>query len=502
MATTNPAHIPDNYLVLRAGQFDTAHGGGPDGLSRFFSDVATSKPEHILIHFHGGLVSRQSGEASAADLNGAYQEAGTRPLFIIWETGWEEIVEQTLPSVFQEDIFKRILRRVTQFVRGKLDKTLGGEGSKGVSELPLKLESNVQDSINAARAGTNELFSDLSLGQLPDGTALTPEETQLIQQTVEQDELLRDQLQEIANTRQQPSEAASRGITAQGSAKTKMDPAVLDEIAPVQEGAKGIVSMVMLGKHVVVIVASVIARFVKHQDHGPYLTIMEEIMREFYVRNAGKFLWDGMKKEVNEAFDFAESCGAAALVKHLEEMWTSGVKPHVTLVGHSAGSIYISRLLKEFGSKLPDDFKTDVIFIAPACTFAVFADAVKFAGKRITGLRIFGMDDALERGDPIAGPLYPASLLYFVSGVLEDQRDMPLLGMERYYNAPYVGAGFEDIAYVRAFDYLKRDRAFAWAMVNEGPGANCDMTSHGGWTKAAATRESVLTIVRDGFGYA
>jgi hypothetical protein len=33
---------------------------------------------------------------------------------------------------------------------------------------------------------------------------------------------------------------------------------------------------------------------------------------------------------------------------------------------------------------------------------------------------------------PIAGPLFPSSLLYFVSGVLEDHRDEPLVGMERY----------------------------------------------------------------------
>ncbi len=501
MAAYTSLLAPNNYLVLRAGQFDKKHGGGPEGLSKFFSDLGTSKPKHVVIHFHGGLVSRQSGEDSAADLSPKYEESGARPLFIIWETGWQEIVDQNLPSIFQEDIFKRILRRVTQFVRAKLDKTLGGAQAKAVSDLPLKLEDQIRASIEAARAGKSALFPDLALDQLPDDTALTPEENQQIQRTIESDVLLQDELQEIANTRQQPSDAASRSITAQGSAKTLMDPGVLDEITPVKEGAKGIVSMVMLGKHVIVIVASVIARFVKHRDHGAYLTIMEEIMREFYVRNAGKFLWDGMKKEVDQAFGFAEGCGGTALVKHLNDMWAGGVKPRITLVGHSAGSIYMSRLLKEVDAKLPPDFKTDVIFVAPACTFGVFADAVKVAGKRITGLRVFGMGNALELKDPIAGPLYPASLLYFVSGVLEDQRDMPLLGMERYYRAPYVGAGFDDITYVRAFDYLKRNDAFCWSEVSGGGGANCDMTSHGGWTRAPAIRESVLYIVREGYGY-
>jgi hypothetical protein len=469
-------------------------------LANFFSSLATSQPKHLVIHFHGGLVNRKSGEESAAEMNPKYMQAGAQPLFVIWETGWEEIVDQNLPRIFQEEIFKRLVRRVTQFVRGKLDKTLGDAQSKAVSDLPLKREDQIRDSIEADRIGKGGLFSDLPLSQIPSETALTKDETDQIEEAIKNDSQLEEQLQEIANTRQPTPVAASRGITSQASTETYMDPEVLDEIAPVKEGAKGIISMAVLAKHVVVIVAKVIARFVKHRDHGAYLTIMEEVMREFYVRNAGKFLWDGMKEEVSEAFGSADAYGGTALVKCLSDMWSSGLKPRVTLVGHSAGSIYISRLLKEL-DKLPADFKVDVVFVAPACTFAVFADAVKNAGDRINGMRVFGMGNAIELKDAIAGPLYPASLLYFVSGVLEDDSDMPLLGMERYYSAPYVGKDFDTIALVEAFDYLKRKNAFCWSQVSGDSGTNCDMTSHGGWTKADATRESVLYIVREGYAY-
>jgi len=433
-------------------------------------------------------------------MNPKYVQAGAEPLFVIWETGWEEIVDQNLPGIFKEEIFKRLGRRVTQFVRGKLDKTLGDGQSKAISDLPLKREDQIRDSIEAERSGKSGLFSDLALDQIPSEMALSKDETNQIEEAIKNDSQLEEQLQEIANTRQPSPAAASRGITAQASTHTYMDPEVLDEIVPVKEGAKGFISMAMLAKHVVVIVAAVIARFVKYRDHGPYLTIMEEVMREFYVRNAGKFLWDGMKEEVNEAFGFGDSYGGTLLVKYLNEMWSAGLKPRVTLVGHSAGSIYISRLLKEL-DKLPPDFKADVIFVAPACTFVALADAVKVAGKRIDGMRVFGMGNAIELKDAIVGPLYPASLLYFVSGVIEDERDMPLVGMERYYKAPYVGAGFDALAFVEAFDYLKRKNAFCWSQVSGDNGTNCDMTSHGGWTKADATRESVLYIVREGYGY-
>ena len=43
--------------------------------------------------------------------------------------------------------------------------------------------------------------------------------------------------------------------------------------------------------------------------------------------------------------------------------------------------------------------------------------------------------------------LYPSSLLYFISGVLEPQADCPLAGMTRYYSLepPYTGAMFSAI---------------------------------------------------------
>ena len=59
-------------------------------------------------------------------------------------------------------------------------------------------------------------------------------------------------------------------------------------------------STIQLGKHIVFIVGGVIWRFVKRRDHGPYLTIVEEIMREFYVRAIGRFAWTGMKDSIEQ----------------------------------------------------------------------------------------------------------------------------------------------------------------------------------------------------------
>ncbi|PYU36972.1 MAG: hypothetical protein DMG54_35245, partial [Acidobacteria bacterium] len=89
----------------------------------------------------------------------------------------------------------------------------------------------------------------------------------------------------------------------------------------------------------------------------------------------------------------------------------------------------------------------------------------------------------------------------FVSGLLEDEADTPILGMQRFYTLPVYATGFSDIAAVKAFAPLNLLLAFAWSDVTQGPNANCDMHSHGGWIQdAPATLASMLdTIGPSGF---
>ena len=45
---------------------------------------------------------------------------------------------------------------------------------------------------------------------------------------------------------------------------------------------------------------------------------------------------------------------------------------------------------------------------------------------------MFTMGDGYEKKDHLLGQLYPRSLLYFISGVLEKDPDVPILGMQRF----------------------------------------------------------------------
>jgi hypothetical protein len=482
-------------LVLSAGRFDKDHGSTAETFNGFVSQLQAAPPERLVLYFHGGLVDLESGLAGAKALEPKFQETGATPIFVIWQSGWDEIVEKNLPAIFNEGIFKRIRRRVTQAVKGKIDKTTADGAAKAVGGLPLMRDDKIQAELAKAEAG-QPLFGDHIPRDIPE---LTAAEEDHIRRTVQGDVQLQVMAAEIANGRVQSTAATSKGITAQGSTTTLMSPEVLDEIAPVRPGAKSVLSMALLAKHVIFVVAAVISRFRNNRDHGAYLTIVEEILREFYVRNVGKFLWDGMKKEIDQAFDLAPGCGGTALIDGLRGLSANGVKPKITLVGHSAGAIYVARLLSEIEkAKLPPEVKFDVILIAPACTFKVFRQMLQAAGDRIAGLRLFGMGDEREKNNALVPIVYPSSLLYFVSGVIEDEPDMPLLGMQRYYAAPYDVQDFEDLTYVRAFQHLGLQHAYAWADANGHDGANCDMTSHGGWVGAPQTLASVLYAIKKG----
>ena len=80
-------------------------------------------------------------------------------------------------------------------------------------------------------------------------------------------------------------------------------------------------------------------------------------------------------------------------------------------------------------------------FLAPAVRIDEFADALQRGAPFVSAFRMFTMKDELERKDAVLGPgtaaIYPCSLLYVISGVLEDERaeafpDAPIVGMQRF----------------------------------------------------------------------
>jgi hypothetical protein len=309
-----------NCLFVRNGQFDGEEGSNAAQLAQIFAAYKASGRTKLVLYFHGGLVDKTSAMQAAALLTPAYEAANAFPVFIIWETGWAEVIDQNLPKIFGEGIFQRLVARVSQFVKGKLSKASEAGATKDAGDLPLDKLQDIENELKAS-AVDGSLFSELDFAALQPSDELTDTEAAQIRAQIEKDLRLQQHVEEISNGRDEdPSTGtATRAATGtESTTTTLMDSEIVDEIAPSQEGKKGLISMVMLGKHVVAITASVIKRLSHKRDHGVYLTVVEEIMRELYVRAAGKFFWDHMKQSVEGAFDAGDATVGRALIKELQ----------------------------------------------------------------------------------------------------------------------------------------------------------------------------------------
>jgi hypothetical protein len=483
-------------------------------LDAIFQQIEVSSKSTLVVHFHGGLVGLESGISGANWLKTVYSDSNTTPLFFIWESGWDEIIAQQVQQITAEKIFQQLLMRVTQFAKAKLDQlsTSQGIAAKGIGLLHPDPDLKVFDELDkATSANPSEPFATVDSSAVPPGEELTPTELTQFQDAIKNDPVIQIEAAAIAQSLESPITIAglsAKGIGVRASRHTLMSPAVLDDMRSPVDGSKGIFSLsaVRIIAGAVKILIRVVERFSRRRDHGLYRTVLEEIMREYYVSNAGKFLWDGMKKATVDAFGPDPLVyGGTAFLKALSDLDAKGKLPQrLILVGHSAGAIYIANLLQQAQTVLSAHIQFDLIFIAPAVTFQLLNQTLTACSTRVRRMRIFGMDDRREIANalvPAVPFLYPASLLYFVSGILEDEADKPLLGMQRFYSgvSPYDSAGTPDVVGLTQLPELTKPYAENWARSNFGQGCATDQATHGGLEQAPILMVSVQNIVQKGF---
>jgi hypothetical protein len=485
-----------HYLDLRSGRFDKTNR---EDLRPLFDTFALSPyKDRLVVHFHGGLVSESAGLGTAQRLLPVYEAAQAYPVFFVWQSQWYETIRNNVADIFREDIFQKLLKKVLQFAVGKIDQQTGGRGL----QLELAPEGEVDAQLAKLKAGEDP-FDSRDPHILGPDARLEANEEQQFRRALESDGRLRELVGAISQSDAVMERSA--GAT-RVSTKTLMDPSVVNEIrSDTTSSARALpVGTLRIVQGAVQVLIKVISRFSKHRDHGIYDTVFEEVLREFYIGNAGQLIWSEMKQDTARAFQPDPAAyGGTAFLAELGERWRSGLRPKITLVGHSTGAIYICHLL-ENSAALPPDIQFGVVLLAPAANFKLLNSTLQNSSNRIMGIRVFGMKDDLEFHDGLIRQLpgvYPSSLLYFVSGVLENEADVPIVGMQRFYSGrvPYVGADFADIQ--SSMDYFARSSrpAFVWAECRGDPGFNCLAHDHADFTHDPATMGSVKQIIRADF---
>lgn len=256
-------------------------------------------------------------------------------------------------------------------------------------------------------------------------------------------------------------------------------------------------------------------------DHGSPETDFEELIRQYNLL-ASATAWGNMKQSICDGFTMTPGDPAAAhYVRLLIGAINADARPlRIILVAHSAGSIYVSRFLEHYHAAIRNATGSraaaqsfDVVLWAPAVSFGRFNTTLQNDGPLIRNLRIFGLADTWELADellvptkiPIIAHIYRHSLLYIVSGAFEKTSEMPLLGMQRYWErSQYANATrFPQIAAVKQQVDTNfggtASRIWSKTPPNAPDGFRTSAEHHGDFPGDADTVGSLEYIIRNGF---
>jgi hypothetical protein len=175
-------------------------------------------------------------------------------------------------------------------------------------------------------------------------------------------------------------------------------------------------------------------RYLGGRWHGTGQTIFEEICRAMELPLD---VWADMRRDVASLFEDSH-CGHDFL-KEFKVHESDFATREIYLVGHSAGSIGVSHFLAK-AQMMGISHKFKVRLAAPAISCQSFVDTLSFGKQRIADIRTFCLNDQVEQDEYLLDKLVPkpldkmyhGSLLWLVSGGLEQISDVPLLGMERF----------------------------------------------------------------------
>lgn len=485
--------------------------------------LAANAASGIVLNFHGGLVSAAGALETAQErLYPLYAEqGGAYPVFFVWESGFFEAPLNNLEEIANEPIFQEFVKKVGEWVLRKL---AGEEPLTGVKRArrgpdpsrQLRADLDAWFKTGRARRRLPPRLRDFEAGPARARRAVSPLRARArplerdalaaeIEKSIRADPRFQSAVQE-ARAGLHPQRRAVRRARGGGtriSATSLIDKEAAARLFP---PTKRKATQLALGEwiHVAKVVAEIVIRVLRRirtgRDHGKYVTFVEEVLRELYVGKVGRSVWwDRMKGDTADAFKPGEEYGGTVFVQALHDALAGGAAPRITLVGHSTGAVYVGHFLEAAAQWIPD-VAFDLVLEAPAATHDFLAKVVAEHGSRIANLRIFSMGDARETADVLVPVIYPASLLYFVSGLLEDEPDQPIGGMQRYLvDATYDADHFPNVEACREF-FARYSNALVWAPHAGAAGCASDGHHHEDFDdRDPETLASVASILKNGF---
>ena len=469
----NYVNVGPQGTFRKSGEFETR----PADIDGLFQYLSNSGAQKLVLFFHGGLVKEKKGLAIAQKMHQVLKDHA-HPVTFVWETGVLETLTSHLDKISQTKLFQKILK----IILGQVLKRLGGMGAKGPGETmsPAEIEAVLKNSGALAELDNQARGAGLLLDptDLPDIQDEIQAEVELeLEADPEMDEIARPEVLEAQ----------------------QLDKKVMAKISP--EAAKGLISGAMLAKNLAMVFIQVAKRWLGKRDHGLYPTVIEEILRTLYLADFGAYVWGGMKDQAfsmwapNPLPPSEDSHVGTYFLEGLAALQQARPGLAVDLIGHSAGSIAICHLLESASRLNPRPIFRNVVLLAPACTAQLFCEQIVSHPERFHNFRMFTMNDALEIQDHLVPALYTRSLLYLVSGILEQEADEPLAGLELHSRgvSPYDSGDL-----IKMHQFLRqagKNRLVLSETTGAGAGLNSASHKHGDFDDDRLTQESLRAIV-------
>lgn len=465
----------------------------PADVDAMIADIERKNADHVAIYIHGGLVDEQAGLKGAERFRDVFSKADAHGLSLVWETGWWETIRKNLDSVFSTELFQEIVKKVVEKVVAHFTEA-GGKGGRGPGdgkvEAAAALSDPGKDAALADEARTRA--RELSAGDL-----------ERVRKKMEEE--LADEID---------SDRGFKALYVDPAQRTKKfdDPQQGVGQSPNAPQDKAGVDWISVAAKIARIAWRAGTRFWNGRDHGLHATAVEEVFREFYLTDLFKTLeWDNMKRAARQMW--LPNAGLSGVAQHAGTYLLGRLidlkkrRPGLTvdLVAHSAGAIVVCEMYAAIrAQQLAQPPIRNVIFLAPASTSALFYTNMLADTPPFQDFYMFTMPDDLERRDAVLLPaskylgfVYPSSLLYVVSGMLEEELDAPLLGMVRYGTGepPFDSQKLQKI---RQYLAAKKERLTLSSAGGPPPAGQLASraTSHGGFSSDQATMDSIQLIIR------
>ena len=368
----------------------------------------------VVLYFHGGLSSDTYMKTKLGpwlmksifreeNLNGLY------PIFVDYDAGVFDSAK--LADFLKQGLTQSIIRRIA----GRLDEQAekGAAAKAAPQDKYLLAAQEILRSADRTKGLTDEDYEDLLIDE--------------------------------------GSQARVGAMLAKSDPELAKAARELEQLAT--EGQKGAERLSVTGG--IMAIVKTLARFATRTNHQVMPTIEEEILRwvEIYGVGPGTFAqhhWDTVYERSASCWQPGRS--GKYLVDNLlaveRDKKAHGEAFSISTLSHSAGSIPVAYLVN-YLAKTPGAKLDNVVMIAPAINQGLFAAKLIPNASRIGHLKLFVLDLAREQNDSLVGGLYPASLLYFVSGVAETKGfgDRMLL-IQQHLNQdrePYSSARYQRI---------------------------------------------------------